>query len=75
MNASIALIDGPCGGRTILYGWPLPHTLVIGDRTQNGIRYHDYTQTMVGLRYRHSDRCKCNAYGVAPVELDSARAQ
>lgn len=73
VKLSVSLLDGPCGGRTVTYGQPLPMTLVIADRT-DGIRWHDYTQTVVSQRYRHSAQCKCHDVAVVKaVNLDIAR--
>jgi hypothetical protein len=72
MKIPVTMIDGPCGGRTVIYGQPLPQILVIADK-RDGIRYHDYRQTMMSQRYRHDDRCKCHDQAYRPVNLDIAR--
>jgi hypothetical protein len=67
----IALVDGPCDGRSVSYGSPLPPVLVVADRT-SGITWHDYAQTAWSQRYRHSKLCKCHERSYPPVNLDSA---
>lgn len=70
VNIPVTLVDGPCGGRVIRYGNPLPETLVVADKT-NGVSWHDYTRTVVAQRYRHSDRCKCLHREAPPINLDA----
>lgn len=72
MTVRVTLVDGPCGGRVVKYGHPLPNTLVVADTTA-GIRWHDYTQTARYERYRHSSDCKCHERIVVPLDLSQAQ--
>jgi len=65
----VTLVDGPCEGKPVKYGSPLPEVLVIAER--NPIRYHDYVQMMHAHRYRHSTRCPCYDRQQVPVQLDA----
>jgi hypothetical protein len=69
--AKVLLIDGPLAGEIVTYSHPLPRTLVVADRTDSSIRWHDYAQTERG--YRHSDRCPCHHPRVRPVDLDAVK--
>jgi hypothetical protein len=69
MNCPVRLLDGPCGGRTVHYGQPLPQTLVVADKT-GLIRWHDYTHYGPDT-YRHAKDCPCGRrYAAGPVNLD-----
>ena len=69
MKVQVTLVDGPCFGM-VRYGSPLPQTLVVYDKaTRTG--WHDYTQTHILQRYRHSAHCKCRVPIL--VNLDVAR--
>jgi hypothetical protein len=70
--AKVLLIDGPLAGEIVTYGHPLPQTLVVADRSQ-GIRWHDYTQSVRDHHYRHSDRCPCTHARTRPIDLDGER--
>jgi hypothetical protein len=73
MNRPVRLLDGPCGGRTVHYGQPLPEVLVVADKT-GLIRWHDYAH--YGLdTYRHAENCPCTRPQYAPpVNLDELGA-
>lgn len=69
--AKVLLIDGPLEGKVVLYGHPLPGTLVVAERREDHIRWHDYSQTERTNRYRHSVFCPCAKWDQPPVDLDT----